>query len=64
MILVFDDKKIHEKFEKELKGAFIYHRDDAEVFESGVSSEDYMNRMFIGASIPFYMEIFRKYGKN
>ncbi len=60
MIFVFEDKMIHEKFEKELKGAFIYHRKDSEIFGSEVSSEDYMNRMFIGASIPFYLEIFRK----
>lgn len=60
MILVFDDKMIYEKFAKELKGAYIYHRDSAEIFGSDVSSEDYMNRLLIGASIPFYREIYRK----
>lgn len=61
MILVFEDKNIHDKFEKELKGAYSYHRADAEIFGADVSSEDYVNRMYIGASIPFYKEVFRKH---
>ena len=60
MILVFKEKSIREKFEKELKGACIYRRLDSEIFGAGVSSEDYMNRMFIGASILFYKEVYRK----
>lgn len=60
MILVFEDKNLYEKFGKEIKGACIYHKADSEVFGAGVSSEDYVNRAFIGASIPFYAEIFRK----
>lgn len=60
MILVFDDKKLYEKFGKEMKGACIYQKKDSEVFGEGVSSEDYVNRACIGASIPFYVEIFRK----
>lgn len=60
MILVFDDVNVREKFEKELSEAVIYHRLDSEVFGDGVSHEDYVNRMFIGASIPFYKEVFRK----
>ena len=60
MILVFDDVNVREKFEKELSEAVVYHRLDSEVFGDGVSHEDYVNRMFIGASIPFYKEVFRK----
>ena len=61
MILVFEEKDVREKFEKELKGACIYRRIDSEVFGSEVSSEDYMNRLFIGPSIPFCKEVFRKH---
>lgn len=49
MILVFDDVNVREKFEKELSEAVVYHRLDSEVFGDGVSHEDYVNRMFIGA---------------
>lgn len=60
MILVFEEKSIREKFEKELKRACIYRRLDSEIFGDGVSSEDYLNRMFMGTSIPFYKEVYRK----
>lgn len=60
MIFVFEDTAIREKFETELVGACICHSIDSEIFGDSVSSEDYMNRMATGYSIPFYKEIFRK----
>lgn len=60
MILVFEDKKVREKFERRLKEACVYHRIESEIFGEDVSSEDYMVRRIIGSSIPFYKEIFRK----
>lgn len=60
MILVFDDVNVREKFEKELSEAVIYHRLDSEVFGDGVSHEDYVNRMFIGAVFHFIKKCFER----
>ena len=60
MIMVIYNESILDMFAKELK-INVIRRNDSEVFGDGVSSEDMVNRILMGASIPFYLDIFRKH---
>ena len=52
MILVFEEKEIREKFEREIKDASIYHKEEAEYW----GGEEYSRKIML----PFYRNIFRK----
>ena len=59
MIIVIENESILDMFAKELK-VNVIRKNDSEIFGDEVSSEDMINRALMGASIPLYLEIFRK----